>query len=101
MDVCHRCQSLTFVYEQADGTGTIANLTIVHHASDARLRDRVPYNVVLIRPVDHTAVLIVGNVVNASNDAIRIGDSVRFAPAIVADRVTGEPISLPQWELIR
>jgi uncharacterized OB-fold protein len=99
MDVCHRCQSLSFTYEPAVGTGTIANATIVHHALDPRLRPMVPYNVVLVRPDDYADLLITGNVVNAANEDITAGRRVRCTFATVTDPVTGEVLTLPQWEL--
>lgn len=101
MDVCHRCQSLSFAYEAAAGSGTIANFTIVHHASDARLKPLVPYNVALVRLTDHPDVLVVGNVIDVAPDEIHVGADVRCSFATVVDGQTGEEIGLPQWELVR
>jgi uncharacterized protein len=101
MEVCHRCQSFSFTYEAAAGTGTIANVTIVHHAADPRLRALVPYNVVLVEPTDHPDVLVVGNVIGATNDQVTVGAVVRCTCVTVVDPDTGDTLTLPQWELVR
>lgn len=99
-EICHHCQSDTFDYVAVSGDGTIDNVTIVHHAGDPRLADRVPYNVVIVTPDDHPEIRIVGNVVNAEDaDALRIGAPVRCVFAEIPDPDTGEPLLLPQWEL--
>ncbi|HEY4410139.1 MAG TPA: OB-fold domain-containing protein [Acidimicrobiia bacterium] len=98
-ELCHHCQSDTFDYVEASGLGTVDNVTVVHHAGDARLADRVPYNVVIVTPDDHPDVRIVGNVINADNTAIEIGAPVRCTFAEVADPDTGETLTLPQWQL--
>jgi hypothetical protein len=98
-ELCHHCQSCTFDYVEASGLGTVDNVTIVHHAGDARLADRVPYNVVIVIPDDHPEVRIVGNVVNADDTTIEIGAAVRCVFAEISDPETGETLTLPQWEL--
>jgi uncharacterized OB-fold protein len=98
-ELCHYCQSDTFDYIKASGEGAVDNVTIVHHAGDARLTDRVPYNVVIITPDDHPEVRIVGNVINADDTTIEIGAAVRCVFAEVPDPETGETLTLPHWEL--
>ena len=99
-ELCHHCQSDDFDYVAASGWGTVDNVTVVHHAGDGRLADRVPYNVVILTPDDHPEVRIVGNVVNAPpGRAIEIGATVRCVFAEVPDPDTGETLTLPQWEL--
>ena len=61
----------------------------------------MPFNVVLVRPIDHPDVLVVGNVVNAANDEIIIGAAVRCTWTTVTDPETGDVVTLPQWELVR
>ena len=100
IDLCHRCQSFSFTYEAATGDGTVANVTIVHHASDPRLLTLVPFNVVLVTPDDHPDVLVVGNVVGCANADITVGAAVRCTFARVTDPETGETLALPQWELV-
>jgi uncharacterized OB-fold protein len=101
MDVCHRCQSLIFDYVATKPSGRIENVTIVHHASDVRLKALVPYNVVLVRPDEHLDLIIVGNVVAAEPSAITVGAAVVCTFARVTDPLTGEDLLLPQWELSR
>ena len=98
-ELCHHCQADTFDYVEASGLGTVDNVTIVHHAGDPRLAERVPYNVVIVTPDDHPQIRIVGNVVNADRAAVDIGAAVRCVFTTVSDPDTGETLTLPQWEL--
>ena len=98
-ELCHHCQADTFDYVEASGLGTVDNVTIVHHAGDTRLAERVPYNVVIVTPDDHPQIRIVGNVVNADSAAVDIGAAVRCVFTAVSDSDTGETLTLPQWEL--
>lgn len=100
-EICHACQGDTFDYVTASGAGTVDNVTIVHHAGHPALAERVPYNVVIVTPDDHPHVRIVGNVVNAdATTPLEIGAPVRCVFAEVPDPDTGEPLHLPQWELL-
>ena len=98
-EICHHCQADSFDYIESSGLGTIDNVTVVHHAGDPRLADRVPYNVVIVTPEDHPNLRIVGNIINADNTAIEIGGPVRCVFTEVPDPDTGETLTLPQWEL--
>jgi len=98
-EICHHCQSDKFDYVASSGLGTVDNVTIVHHAGDRRLADRVPYNVVIVTPDDHPELRIVGNVINADHNAITIGAPVRCVFTEVPDPDTDETLRLPQWEL--
>lgn len=101
MDVCRYCQSQQFTSERAAGTGTIRSFTIVHHAVDRRLAGVVPYNVVIVALDDYPEVSVVGNVVDASGDELRIGAKVRVSFAEVRDDEAGETMWFPQWRLTR
>ncbi|MGH8998796.1 MAG: Zn-ribbon domain-containing OB-fold protein [Acidimicrobiia bacterium] len=98
-DIYHRCQGDDFDHVTASGLGTIDNVTVVHHAGDRRLAGHVPYNVVIVVPDDHPGVRIVGNVVGAADDPVRIGAPVRCVFTRAVDPDTGEVLALPQWEL--
>jgi len=98
-EICRHCQSDTFDYVESSGFGTIDNVTIVHHAGDARLSGRIPYNVVIVTPDEHPEIRIVGNVVNADNTTIAIGAPVRCVFTELPDPDTGDILTLPQWEL--
>jgi uncharacterized OB-fold protein len=97
LDICHRCQADTFAYEAASGRGTVDDVSIVHHAGDARLKAAVPYNVVIVSLVDHPDVRVVGNVVGADDD-VEIGMPVRVTFAELRDEDADVTLLLPQWE---
>lgn len=98
-EVCRWCQSADFDHVEAAGTGVVDDVTVVHHAADARLKAVVPYNVVLVTPDGYPDVRILGNVVDAGEAGPQIGDRVRATFAAVVDPDTGEQLQLCQWEL--
>jgi hypothetical protein len=101
MDLCHRCQEGEFEYLRSCGTGVVDNFSVVHHAGDARLKELVPYNVVIIALDDHPHLRIVGNVVDEDwRERLEIGAGVRAVFAHITDSGTGDNLALPQWQLV-
>lgn len=98
-EICHACQSDRAEFVDSEGRGVVDDVTIVHHAGDPRLADRLPYNVVLVRLDDHPSVLVVGNVVDAPGDRPEIGLAIECTFADLVDPDTGEAILLPQWKV--
>ena len=79
----------------------VDNFSVVHHAGDARLKQLVPYNVVIITPDDHPHLRIVGNVIDADwRERLEIGAPVRAVFASVTDPDSGDTLALPQWQLV-
>ena len=100
LDFCHRCQGDRLEYRETCGQGVVDNVTVVHHAGSPRLKQSVPYNVVLVALPDVPGVLVLGNVVDPDwRDRLRIGASVSCVFAEVIDPGTGEVLRLPQWTL--
>jgi uncharacterized OB-fold protein len=98
LDFCRSCQGEGLEYRGSAGMGTVDNYSVVHHAGNPRLKESLPYNVVLVEPADAPGVLVLGNVVDQDwPERLRIGASVRCVFAEVADPGTGELLRLPQW----
>ena len=95
-DICIHCQGMDLGYVEAAGTGEVYSYTIAYHAVHPRLSERVPYNAVLVRLDDYPHVRIVGNLIDAGHDEVRIGTRVRATWEEIRTE-DGETLRLPQW----
>lgn len=77
--VCTACQGVQTERVAVEPAGTVVSATVVHHALNPMLRDRVPYNVVVVELRDYPGVRIVGNVVGTAQVSVPLGLSVRGA----------------------
>jgi uncharacterized OB-fold protein len=95
--VCTACQHVGCEHVTVEPRGVIESWTVVHHAVHPMLQGRVPYNVVVVALGDHPHVRIVGNLVDAGDEEIRIGAPVRatWTPPIPEDAARG--VRLLQW----
>jgi uncharacterized protein len=75
--VCTSCQAIDTMRLAVEPVGTVVSVTIVHHALNPMLRDRVPYNVVVVQLRDHPDIRIVGNVVGMPEVGVPFGLAVR------------------------
>ena len=99
-EVCHACQGMEFDHVVAQPQGVVETFTIVHHVVHPMLRQNVPYNVAVISVRDYPHVRIVGNVIDAAPEQIRIGMPVTCTWAEVRrEGEGGEQITMyiPQW----
>lgn len=92
--MCPRCRSTACEWETMSGRGTVYSRVICHPPVLPAFRDRVPYAVVLVELEEDPALRLVGNVLGASPEDVRIG-----APVEVAFEDVSEEIALPQWRL--
>jgi len=93
---CYRCRSLDWEWDTLPGTGRIFTYTWVVQALHPAIESAAPYNVTVVE-VDGTegeAVRLVTNVVDATEDALRVGALVTLA----CDRLEPE-IGLPRFRL--
>jgi hypothetical protein len=98
--VCIECGGLEHDYVATTPRGVIDGVTIVHHAVHPLLRERVPYNVVVVALEDHPDLRVVGNVIDAPPDAVRIGARVHCTWTEPLPAPNGEAtVRLPQWRL--
>ena len=93
---CYRCRSLDWEWDTLPGTGRIFTYTWVVQALHPAIESAAPYNVTVVE-VDGTegeAVRLVTNVVDATEDTLRVGATVTLA----CDRLDPE-IGLPRFRL--
>src|SRR5690242_17003857 len=73
LPICHKCRSFAYEWKRVSGQGIVFSYTIVHHPVHPALRERVPYNVVVIELPDAGNVRMVGNAIDCGNDELRVG----------------------------
>ena len=100
LDLCIACGGFALDHVAVSPEGTVESYTVVHHPLHPTLADAVPYNVVVVSLADHPHVRIVGNVIDAPPDRVRIGARVRATWAVVAATEGHEELRLPQWRLV-
>ena len=94
---CYRCRSLDWQWDTLPGTGRVFTYTWVVQPLHPAVEAVTPYNVTVVE-VDGTegeAVRLVTNVVDASDDTLRVGAAVTLA----CDRLEGE-MGLPRFRLV-
>ena len=87
---CPNCSSFEYEYVPVSGNGTIFSYTIAHHPVHAALRQRTPYNVILVN-LDDAPVRLVSNLISSDEDESVIGMPVEVvwdeqAPGVVIPR---------------
>ena len=93
---CYRCRSLDWEWDTLPGTGRVFTYTWIVQALHPAIEAAAPYNVTVVE-VDGTegeAVRLVTNVVDATDDTLRVGAAVTLA----CDRLAPE-IGLPRFRL--
>lgn len=80
---CPACLSDQWSWCTAAGTGTIRSWVVYHVAYHPDFKDRVPYNVAIVR-LDEGPQLITN--INAPNDQLSVGALVRFSPTRGAEQ---------------
>ncbi len=95
-EICSRCDSMNFRFTTVKASGTVHSYTVAHYAVNRALADRVPYAVVLVSLDEHPEVRIIGNVLDADPNDIRIGMAV---VAVWEERTNadGDTVQLLQW----
>lgn len=91
---CLSCESDKVDWRDVSGEGVIYTYTINYRSSDAYLKKRLPYAVVVVN-LDE-GVRMMANLFNADPSEIAIGKRVR----VVFERAS-ETIQLPQFELVK
>ena len=92
---CWKCRSFDFDWAPQSGRGAIySHMNIVYPAHPA-LKERVPFNVVLVELENAQGIRMVGNLVDTPYDEIRIGMPVEVH---WEDRPEAEDVTLPLWK---
>lgn len=71
--VCPDCRSFETEWVEVPGTGGVFSYTIAHHPVHPALKGAVPYNVALVHLDGAGDVRLVGNVVDAAPEEMRVG----------------------------
>lgn len=96
-DICIWCQGDHLDYVEATGRGEVYSYVLPHHPPNEKLLTRVPYNIVLVRLDDYPHVRIIGNLIDAEIEDVKIGIPVRATWEEIVDPNGGPAILLPQW----
>jgi uncharacterized protein len=94
--VCAHCYSTASEMVRSSEVGRIFSYTIVHHPVSEKLRERVPYNVVVVEFPECGGVRLISNVVDLKPDEIRTGLSVQ-----VKWELADNGIPLPRFSSIK
>lgn len=83
---CPKCWSHDFSWQQLSGRGKVNSWVVFHQAYFSSLKDDIPYNVAEVELEEGPRLLT--NLVEVSNEEIRIGMSVEVVYDDVTDEVT-------------
>ena len=98
-DVCYTCQSTDLEFRQVSGEGRIESFVVIHHPVSPKLKDKVPFAVALVSVVGAEGCNVMGNVLGARVEDLKIGQRVQVCFEKVTNSDTGEELQIPQWEL--
>jgi uncharacterized OB-fold protein len=88
--LCPKCLGGGFDWALLSGRGEVFAKVVYHRAFHPAYRDDLPYNVVLVQLAEGPRMF--SNVVDASNDDVRVGDPVE----VVFDRIDDE-LTVPRF----
>jgi uncharacterized protein len=99
-EVCEACQGCEFEDFASAGKGQVESVAVAHHPVHPALAGHTPYAIVLVSVADAPGLLIVGNVMDADPESVRIGDPVEVAFEEVSDPKSGQALKIPQWKIV-
>ena len=70
--VCGRCGSFEHDWSESCGRGRVFSYTIAHHSPHPVAAERLPYNIAVIELEDCGGALLLSNVVECLNSALRV-----------------------------
>lgn len=85
--LCPQCLGADWQWQIASGEGVIKSWVVFHVAYHPDFKDRLPYNVAIVRLKEGPQ--LISNIL-AANDSLRIGAAVQFQP----DRSAAQPLAL-------
>ena len=94
--LCPHCRSADCEWVRVSGRGTIFSRIVCHPPLLPAFAERAPYAVVLVELDEDPRLRLVGNVLEAPPEDVRIGQRVEVDFQDVSDE-----IALPQWRLAR
>ena len=93
MPCCYNCQSFDHEWAKIKGNGIIFSYINVVHPVHPALKDRVPFNVVLVELPEAGDVRMVGNVLDTPFEELYVGMPVE----VTFEDIDAET-TLPQWK---
>lgn len=90
---CYNCQSFDHEWVRVSGKGVIFSYINIFHPVHPAVKERVPYNVVLVELPDAGNVRLIGNIVDTPFEALYVG-----MPVEVFFEDIDEQTTLPQWK---
>jgi uncharacterized protein len=84
--VCPTCLSVDYGWDELSGRGEVYSFGVFRHAYNDAWRDRVPYNVALIKLAEGPT--LISNVVDIDPEALRVGLRVRVVFEAETDEIT-------------
>jgi len=94
--ICHHCRSFTSTWERISGEGTVYSHMNAVYPTHPVLRERVPYNVILVELDGMPGVRMVGNLLDCPYPEIHIGMAVEVA---FEDHPEAN-VTLPLWRRV-
>lgn len=92
--LCHNCLSWNFEWQKVSGKGTVFTYTIAHYPAMAVLKEKVPYNIVIVELADAGNIRMCGNIIDGTpHEDIHCGMPVEVTWEDINDDVT-----LPNWK---
>lgn len=92
--ICGQCHSFNYEWEKVSGKGTVYSYMITHNPPMPILKDKVPFNTVMVELEDANHLRMYGNLIDGTpHEEIKIGMPVEVTWEDVA-----EDVSLPQWK---
>ena len=89
---CPACRSARSSWELVSGFARVFSYVVCHPPVLPAFRERTPYAVVLVELEDDRRIRLIGNLLGAPPEAVRIGLRVQ-----VCFESVGEGVVLPQW----
>ncbi|MDF2368508.1 Zn-ribbon domain-containing OB-fold protein [Sneathiella sp.] len=75
---CPQCHSDQIEWVEAPEEGELFSFTVIHHPAHQAVRERVPYNVVLVSFPTMGGVRVISNVIDAEPDELKFGMKLRL-----------------------
>jgi uncharacterized OB-fold protein len=94
--MCPHCLSFDVAWERVSGRGVVWSYVICHPPVLPAFAGRAPFAVAVVELAEDPGLRLVGEVLDAAPEALRIGRKVRVAFEEIAEGVV-----LPQWRLAR
>ena len=83
---CPKCLSTSFEWGPMSGRGTVWSFIVYHHCWHRGFEKEIPYNVAMIQLEEGP--IVISNIVDVKNEAIKIGMPVKVVFEPATDEVT-------------